>query len=52
MGPPGLPHTLCIHAMVSDPGALLDLAGVSLLDTVWSFVLTSTSLTVSSYPKS
>jgi len=51
MGSPGFPRILCIHAMVSDPGALLDLAGVSLLDTVWSFVLTSTISTVSSYPK-
>ncbi|HOC71036.1 MAG TPA: hypothetical protein PKO23_19720 [Candidatus Hydrogenedentes bacterium] len=51
MGSPGLPCILCIHAMVSDPGALLDLAGVSLLDTVWSFVLTSTISIVSSCPK-
>ncbi len=51
MGPPGLPRILCIHAMVSDSGAPLDLAGVPQLDTVWSFVLTSAFRTASSYPK-
>ena len=37
MGSPGLPRILCIHAMVSDPGVLLDLAGVPLLDTFLAF---------------
>ena len=32
------------------PGKLLDLAGVPLIDTVWSFVLTSASLRASSFP--
>ena len=52
MGSPGLPRILCMHAMVSDPGALLDLADVSQMDTLWSFVLTSTYLAVSPYPNS
>ena len=48
MKPPGLQHILWIHVMVSDSGMLLNLPGVALLGTVWSFVLTSALRTASS----